>query len=127
METEEDKGAQVDRLRDELKAARERVALLESKIASLEGGAYVLRQDRRPLEAEIEFIGDFDVVKARGIDLSEGGICFELDEPLLFDMRFTLEGQEYRRNAHLVWMRSLSGSRYRLGLKFLPGSSEPDF
>lgn len=77
------------------------------------------RLERQPLTATIEFIGDFDVVQATGIDLSSGGICFEVAAPLDFEMRLAVEGVTRRYRAHLVWTRELEGGRCRMGFRFV--------
>ena len=85
------------------------------------------RQPRKEIDAEIEFIADFDLVRAEGIDLSSGGICFEVSRDLPFEMRFELEGKWYEKRANLVWVRRQDQGRYRLGFQFIPIKSSPDF
>jgi len=46
------------------------------------------RSTRNEIETTIQFIGDFGLVKAKGLDLSNGGIGFELEEDIPFDMEF---------------------------------------
>ncbi len=79
----------------------------------------VHRPERLPLDADVEFIGDFDVLQAKGINISEGGIAFEVEGGLPFEMRFNSgeENTEYR--AELVWMKRLPSGGYRMGLKFV--------
>jgi len=84
------------------------------------------REQRLPLDAEIEFIGDFDIVSARGIDVSRGGVCFEMSTPMVFDMRFTVEETTHERRAVLTWMRPLEGGGCRLGLRFIGDQREVD-
>ena len=71
----------------------------------------------------IEFIGDFDVVQAQGIDLSEGGVCFGTADGLPFEMRIELDGEVHLHRAHLIWMQQQAHGTYRFGLKFV--SSKP--
>jgi len=82
------------------------------------------RAARKPLQARIEFIGDFDVVEAKGINLSSGGICFEVGESLAFEMQFEADDGKHRHRAHLAWVEALPGGRYRLGFKFVPDQVE---
>lgn len=103
--------------------AREEVlaemARLRQRLAELEREAGPdPRSSREKLQTAIEFIGDFDVVQAEGIDLSPGGIGFELGQPLLFEMRFTFGGQARQHRAHLVWMKLLDEGGCRCGFKF---------
>ncbi len=83
------------------------------------------RPQRSTLEANIEFIGDFDVVQAQGIDLSEGGVCFGTSDGLPFEMRFELDGEVHQHRAHLIWMKQQEDGTYRYGLKFVPSKPVP--
>lgn len=127
MTPEENARTDTAELANELETARNHVAELEARLASMEEGTHVRRQERQPLEADIEFIGDFDIIGAKGIDLSEGGICFEVSEPLTFEMRFDVHQQTHNHRAQLVWVSSLSTGGYHLGFKFIPPQSEPSF
>ena len=127
MTSEENTRTDTAKLVDELEAARNHVAELEARLASMEQETLTRRQERQPLEADIEFIGDFDIIGAKGIDLSEGGICFEVSEPLTFEMRFDVHKQTHSHRAQLIWVKSLSTGGYHLGFKFIPPVSEPSF
>ena len=83
------------------------------------------RQEREALQTDIEFIGDFDIVVASGVDLSDGGICFELAEGLPFEMRFSLDGTAHQKRAQLIWVKRLEGGQYRFGFTFLPSEPYP--
>lgn len=110
-----------------------RVSDLESKIADIEsktaspGTIPKERAPRTEINASIEFIADFDVVEAKGINLSESGICFELDEDLPFEMQFSLEGKIHRYRARLVWVKRMCKGGYRFGLQFIPPEAYPRF
>lgn len=102
----------------EISALRQRLAELER-----EAGPDP-RTQRAELQTAIEFIGDFDVLQAEGVDLSEGGIGFELRQPLPFEMRFVFDGRPRQHRAHLVWMKLTEGGGCRCGFKFdLPEAS----
>ncbi len=85
----------------------------------------VSRPERLPLEAQIEFIGDFDILKAKGINISEGGIAFEIEGGLPFEMRLAVDEQNKTYRAELVWMKRLPHGGYRMGLKFVGEGGEP--
>lgn len=118
---------------EETEALRRRVAELESLITVLEskiGRKDEIPKERAPrteINTSIEFIADFDVVEAKGINLSESGICFELNEDLPFEMQFSLEGKTHRHRARLVWARRLCKGGYRFGLQFIPPEAYPRF
>ena len=106
---------------DELQALRARLADLEAEgpTEGDEGGAAVKsRHPRNAIETPIAFIGAFSLVYAEGINLSEGGVCFEISEPLLFEMEFDLGGEVHKHTADLIWMNRLATGRSRLGLQF---------
>ncbi len=113
-----------ERLHQRIKALEERVRSMETAREHQDDDR-MFRPPRRPMKANIEFIADFDVIEARGIDLSEGGVSFEVDEDLPFEMQFELNGRYYKNRAHLVWMKRLTSGGYRFGLMFSkhPGST----
>ena len=80
------------------------------------------RASRRPLNSEIELIGDFDILEAEGVDISDSGICFELRKQLFFDMRFVQGSSLVEKRARLVWVKQTDDGRPRLGFHF----EEPD-
>ncbi len=122
-----------EQLIEETEALRRRVTELESKIAAFESKTIrpdQIPKDRSPrteINASIEFIADFDIVEAKGINLSESGICFELDEDLPFEMQFSLEGKTHRYRARLVWVKRMCKGGYRFGLQFIPPEAYPRF
>ena len=87
----------------------------------------VPRASRSELGGEIEFIADFDIIQAKGINLSETGICFELEQDLPFEMKFELEGEEHIKRAHLIWVDQLPDGGFRFGLKFVSSLPEESF
>jgi len=110
---------------EELNLMRQRVEELEEKIDTLEmekeasDKAFENRSDRKDLHTHIEFITDFDIVEARGINISEGGISFELHEDLPFEMRFEYQGIPHHHRANLVWIKRLPSGGFRFGLMFI--------
>lgn len=76
------------------------------------------RSLRVPLETEIELIADFDLLQARGVNLSETGIAFQTVHPLFFEMRFQYQGRVRRERARLVWMQTGQKGQSLLGLEF---------
>jgi hypothetical protein len=117
-----------DHVIDEIKSLRNRINELETKISSLDmkKKGECRNDPRENLDAEIEFIGDFDIVKASGINISKGGICFEISESLPFSIRFKEGGQTHDFRGNLVWMDRLPGRKYRFGFSFAaPESGTP--
>ena len=76
------------------------------------------RAPRVTFNSNIEFIGNFDILQAEGINLSNEGLCFELEEALPFEMRFDFENELQKKSAQLVWVKRTQSGKYRCGLKF---------
>lgn len=116
---------------EELEALRRKVAEFEA--GSIKSGPESKEHFRCPktraprvnLNAGIEFIGDFDVLEAKGINISEGGICFELTRNLPFEMQFELDGKLHRYRAHLVWVKQIEEGGCRFGLQFIEEKPVP--
>jgi hypothetical protein len=112
----------------EVRALREQVQHLSLKIGEKTGERrepLKERASRRPLHSEIELIGDFDIIEAEGVDISESGICFELRKQLFFDMRFVQNGTLSEKRARLIWVKQTDDGRPRLGFHFEePATSE---
>ncbi len=117
----------------ELAEARREIGELRSELEALESqknaGSESLenRAPRHEIRTHIEFFADFDVIEARGINISEGGICLELDEDLPFEMRFELNGRMHQHRAHLVWVKRSSRGGYLLGLMFARPRADVSF
>ena len=79
------------------------------------------RSTRNEIETTIQFIGDFGLVKAKGLDLSNGGIGFELEEDIPFDMEFEIAGNLHQHRAYMVWMQRLENGCSRFGFQFITG------
>ena len=111
---------------EELERLRRRVVELEEELSALSAGGegsgarHVPRADRRKLEAKVEVRGEFDQFQAQGVDMSTGGLCVEVSEPLPFDMMLSVEDEEYAYRGRMVWMKSLADGSYRLGFRFVP-------
>jgi hypothetical protein len=119
----------------ELETMRGAVANLEARVQHLESlrppSTTVFlgeRERRKTLHSRVEFIADFDVLEAMGLNISEGGISFEMYEDLAFEMRFEFDGAVRHHRAHLVWVKRLSSGGYRFGLRFTEeDAGDPDF
>jgi hypothetical protein len=119
---------------EELETMRGAVTNLEARVQHLESlrppGTVVLgeRELRESLHSQVEFIADFDVLEAMGLNISDGGISFEMYEDLAFEMRFEMNGNVQHHRAHLVWVKKLSSGGYRFGLRFVgEDAADADF
>ena len=81
----------------ELQSLQSRIAALETKISELEGKdgnteeQSPPRSQRNALPTEIHVMGDFNLIQARGVNLSEDGICFEINYDIPFEMEFEFQ------------------------------------
>ena len=118
---------------EELQLMRGVVGDLESRVHQLEVQTRPQtvplseREPREALHSKVEFIADFDVLEAMALNISEGGISFELYEDLAFEMRFEREGNIRHHRAHLVWVKRLPSGGYRFGLRFAGPTQGPEF
>ena len=116
---------------EENRRLRRRVEELTSQLAGHDesgqesGDAHGRRFRRQQLLTQIEFIGDFDLVEATGVDVSEGGVCFDVPVPLPFEMQFKLNGTAHRHRAHIAWVTQLPEGGYRFGFRFVPSEPGP--
>ena len=109
---------------DEVARLRKEVAELQAQLAAyhcLEENTIRVapREERDELGSDVELIGDFDALQAEGVDISQGGLCLEVGDPLPFDIKLHAEGQEHIYRGNMVWMKSLADGSYRLGFNFV--------
>ena len=110
-------------LQQELEAGKKLIHELQAKLEQMErNGGVRPRAERQELQSPVEFIGDFDIVHAEGINVSDDGVSFEVKKPLAIEMHYLQDGIQMRRRAHLVWMKQTQNRGYQFGLKFV----EPD-
>jgi len=110
------------------------IELLKNRIKTLEGEPLddasvdddAKREVREVITTQIEFIGEFDVLEARGINISEGGVCFLLSDPLAFDMKFTSDDKIEQHRGHLVWVKKVDGEGFHFGIKFVNPELDSD-
>ncbi len=125
--TDAERIREIEEMEKEIERLRSRIWLLESELAAPDDREPQPRTPRKPFNADIEFIADFDILEAKGIDLSAGGVGFEVDGDLPFEMRFTAQGKEHHYRAHLIWAERLEEGGCRLGFKFVAPGTEPEF
>lgn len=105
-------------LLEEIASLKKQVAALEAKLdKSGDAVSYPSREPREPIETEITLIGDFAYFRAKSVNISESGICFDLNDPLMFEMKYKTD-KDYIRRAKLLWMKKNSDDTFRLGMHF---------
>ena len=85
------------------------------------------RETRRPIKADIEFIGVFDLIKAIAVNVSDGGISLKISDNLPFEMHYKLDGKTVSRTAHLIWLKHTENGGYNFGFKFVNEEILPAF
>ena len=121
----EDQEKSKEQLIDELQDLRARLADLESE-SPTDGdveGEDKSRLPRFPIATPIIFVGGFSLIYAQGINLSEGGVCFEISELLPFELEFDVGDEIHKHAANLMWMNRLPTGRSRLGFEFQSSDS----
>jgi hypothetical protein len=124
-----------EQLIKELQTLRRKLSKLESKPVpgkvkknpAAKGVKPNQRTLRNAISADIEFIGDFDVIKARGVNISEGGICLKLSDNLPFEFQFYRDNTLHQYRAQLVWLKKLPTGEYHFGFKFIDDEPLPSF
>jgi hypothetical protein len=108
-----------DQLIEELRDLRRQIATLCGRpdaTASPEQGE---RSERRPTQTPIEFVANFELAHAQGVDVSASGICFETSEDLEFELEFEVDGETHQHTAHLAWMRKVPSGNSRWGFELV--------
>ncbi|MCX8044557.1 MAG: PilZ domain-containing protein [Desulfobacterota bacterium] len=112
------------------------IAALKKKLAAAEkmGGVRdgkarraIRRLPRRPINADIEFIGDFDILKAQGVNISRGGICLKMQKNMPFEMKMYQGSKLKSYRAELVWLKQSPNGEYHIGFKFIDDKALPEF
>jgi hypothetical protein len=118
---------------DELNNLRKKIAKLEispkhsAEKKTAPATTSGTRGNRVPLKANIEFIGAFDLIKAKAVNVSESGISFKTSGDLPFEMRYKQNGETVTRTAHLIWVKHTEKGGYYFGLKFVSEKTLPQF
>lgn len=124
-----------EQLIKELKTLRRKLSTLEPKPVHMKVKKSPTAKAAKPnprtlrntINADIEFIGDFDVIKARGVNISEGGICLKLADNLPFEFQFYRNSKLHQYRAQLVWLKKLPTGEYHFGFKFIDDEPLPSF
>ncbi|MFT5285435.1 MAG: hypothetical protein ACI8TQ_001600 [Planctomycetota bacterium] len=108
----------------EIDFLRERLAKLEKDLVRYDannGKAWAEvnpREERKPFVGTFSFTGDFDEVEARGVDLSPGGVCFEIGGDLPFSLQMRQGAKIIERSGSLAWARRMAEGKCRFGFEF---------
>ena len=108
-----------DQLIEELRDLRQQVATLSGKAEAMSSPEQGERSLRRPTQTPIEFVANFELVHAQGVDVSASGVCFETSENLEFELEFEADGETHQHTAHLAWMRKVSSGNIRWGFELV--------
>ena len=79
------------------------------------------KSQRSSFKTKVEFYVDADIIHSESVNVSENGIQFESDSPLIIKMRMNSGGVIKDVSAKLVWSRHKDGNSV-YGLEYI---SEP--
>lgn len=108
----------------ELEALRQRLAMLEIEMTDGEADLGIVlnpsnrREERLPWEGAVDAESHSTRIEARGVNLSENGLCFESDQQFRLTVRFAIGGTIQERSARLAWSRTTKEGRTQLGVEF---------
>ena len=78
------------------------------------------RAERKKINLTVDFMVEADILPAESIDLSDSGIAFKTDTPIVVRMRIKDDtGKPQDRLAHLVWAKNDNNGPTTYGLKFI--------
>ncbi|MFT7676750.1 MAG: hypothetical protein ACI8QC_000724 [Planctomycetota bacterium] len=75
-------------------------------------------KERAAFSTDIAAMQIFDVIHARGVDLSESGFGCATDMPLRFLFQFDEGGHQREKDCDLVWARTDPDGTFRMGFRF---------
>lgn len=78
------------------------------------------RTERKPVRAEVEFYVGDAIMKAISVNVSEGGIRFDMEEPIKICLRMEMDGQLINREAQIVWARRMPTGGVTYGFEYTP-------
>ena len=78
--------------------------------------------ERKKIEEQARFDVDLKAIEATLVDVSDGGLRFDVQGPLRAKLRMKVNGIETLYDAKLVWTKNYSDGRTAIGLEF----SKPD-
>ncbi len=78
------------------------------------------KSERKPISTDMEFILYLDAFKAETIDLSNDGIKFKADAPIIIQLQYSDQGEKVLRHAKLVWAEAADDDGVNYGFEFIP-------
>jgi c-di-GMP-binding flagellar brake protein YcgR len=77
------------------------------------------RFSRVPLEKQVEFYIDEDILTARTADLSATGMRITAEEPIKIFLRTLIDGKLIEREARIVWARMDQAGGIEYGFEYI--------
>ena len=83
------------------------------------------KAERDLLQSKVEFYVDADIIEAVSVDVSDIGVRFETEKPIMVRLRMEVGEQLLEREARLVWAVKKSDSdMMTYGLEYIPNAEE---
>ena len=105
-------------LERELRNLRFRMQELEARREDLDS-IEERSSPRRPEAVRVQFVPEFQQLRAQGIDRSDDGVQIQLSSALRFNLQLKEDSDHVRRCAELVWARRQEDGSIRLGFNFV--------
>ena len=81
------------------------------------------RAERSPVRTDVEFYVGDAIMKAISVNVSETGLCFDMDEPIKICLRMEANDQLINREAQIVWAKKKSDGGVTYGFEFTPNEN----
>ncbi|MDM8543801.1 PilZ domain-containing protein [Desulfococcaceae bacterium HSG9] len=75
-------------------------------------------EKRDKINASVDFFIDADITKAKAVDISDSGVCFETERPISMHIRMETDGLVLEHVAELVWCKRKKDGGMTYGLEF---------
>ena len=75
--------------------------------------------NRVPFESELDVKIDPQAMEATGVDISDGGVRFDTEEPLEIDIKFHIQKGKAKHVGRLVWAKKKSGGGFTYAFEFI--------
>ena len=87
---------------------------------SKNGKSTCQRAERKPVRTDVEFYAGDAIMKAISVNVSESGLCFDMDEPIKICLRMEVNDQLINREAQIVWAKKKPDGGVTYGFEFTP-------
>ena len=80
------------------------------------------RADRMSACTDMDLCMSDDTIKASSVNVSDTGVCLDVEEPLKFWLRMEVDGDTVVREAQIAWAKKKPKGGMSYGFAFTPDS-----